>query len=97
MCFSGIAFPSCGCAQASGLLLESGVGGQVPSQGSGGREVEEAVLLEVTSGEGSASLHFAEDKMMLMRSGVLCAVWSVIHCCLKQLGQKFKDKSLLSK
>lgn len=36
--------------------------------------MEEAVLLEVTSGEGSASLHFAKDRTVLMKAGVHCAV-----------------------
>lgn len=34
---------------AAGLLLGLGAGGQVPSQGEGGREGGEAVLLAVTS------------------------------------------------
>ena len=64
---------------ATGLLLGSGAGGQVPSWGSGGREEGEAVLLAVTSGEGGASLHFAKDKTLLMRTTGASASAGVHH------------------
>lgn len=93
MCFSGVAFPqlwSC---------LPQGCGWdwmQEDSWGSGWRDGEEAVLLVVTSGEGGARLHFAKDKTLQMRAmgapasaGMHQTVLCIIHCGLKELGQKF--------
>lgn len=58
MCFSGVAFPQLWSCLPQGCCWDWM---QEDSWGSGWRDGEEAVLLVVTSGEGGARLHFANE------------------------------------
>lgn len=84
MCFSGVAFPQLWSCLPQGCCWDWM---QEDSWGSGWRDGEEAVLLVVTSGEGCILQMRAMGAPA--SAGIHHAVLCIIHCGLKELGQKF--------